>query len=47
MEEYEEIQENIYDEIELVKENKPLYGETQSKENKPSLYKTEVNRYGF
>ena len=47
MEEYEEIKENIYDEIELVRENKPLYCDTKPKDDKPSLYKTEVNKYGL
>ena len=42
MEEYQEIQENIYDEIENVKANK-VELEDEIKENKASIYKIEVS----
>ena len=43
MEEYQEIQENIYDEIENVKANK-VELEDEIKENKASIYKIEVSQ---
>ena len=43
MEEYQEIQENIYDEIENVKAKK-VELEDEIRENKASIYKIEVSQ---